>query len=351
MMDVSVLRWVGGLVGVVLLGALLARRRSGRLLGRLEVLGYPLSLAVLAVAVHPGLAGILTTLTGFTGPLARIVSLLVFAVLGLVAWALGLQGRLGETRGRLLSLLRNLAVDRGMERGCAPADIVVVMPALDEADNLPAVLGAAPRMLEGHRVQVVVVDDGSEDGTSEVAAAHGALPVRTPINVGGGHALQVGFAVARRLRARWVVTLDADGQHRWEDFPVVMAPLLAGQAEVVVGSRRLGESVGHERLRSVGLDLFNGLVSFLTGRRITDCSSGYRGFDLGRLLELHLVQDRHHTAELLIEAARRGLRIVEVPITILPRLHGTSKKGTNWRYGFRFARTVLSSWARGGGKR
>jgi hypothetical protein len=346
-MDVSALRLLGGVAGTVVLAGLLARRRSGRLLGRVEVLGFPLGLGVLVVSAYPGAASGLTALTGFTGPLARIVSLLVFAVLGLGAWAFTLAGRLDETRQRLLKLLRNLAVDRGLERPCAPADIVVVMPALDEADNLPAVLDAAPRAIEGHRVQVVVVDDGSEDGTSEVAAAHGALPVRTPINVGGGHALQVGFAVARRLKARWVVTMDADGQHRWEDLPGVMAPLLAGEADVVVGSRRLGESVGHETFRSVGLDLFNALVGFLTGRRITDCSSGYRGFHLARLLTLHLVQDRHHTAELLIEAARKGLGIVEVPITILPRLHGSSKKGTNWRYGFRFARTVLSSWARG----
>jgi len=127
----------------------------------------------------------------------------------------------------------------------------------------------------------------------------------------------------------------------------VMKPLLDGRADVVVGSRRLGQSVGHERFRSLGLDLFNFLVSFLTGRRITDCSSGYRGFELKPLLKLRLVQDRHHTAELLIEAARRGLRIEEVPVTILPRVHGESKKGTNWRYGFRFARTVLSSWGRG----
>jgi hypothetical protein len=345
--DVSVLRWLGGALGSVALLGLLARRRSGRLLARRELLAYPLALGVVVVAAFPGVADVLPQLTGFTGPLARIVSLLVFAVLGLGMWAFSLQGRLGETRERLLRLLRNVAADQVRPSAQPPAQIVVVMPALDEADNLPGVLGAAPADIEGHRVQVVVVDDGSEDGTSEVAAAHGAIPVRTPINVGGGHALQVGFLVARRLGARWVVTMDADGQHRWEDLPVVMAPLLEGRADVVVGSRRLGQSVGHERFRSVGLDLFNFLVSFLTGRRITDCSSGYRGFELQPLLKLRLVQDRHHTAELLIEAARRGLRIEEVPVTILPRVHGESKKGTNWRYGFRFARTVLSSWGRG----
>lgn len=346
-MDVSVLRIVGGLAAALALVALLARRRSGRLLRRRELLAFPAAAALLAVAIRPDLAAVATSVTGLTGPLARIVSLLVLTTLALLAWVVALQARVDETHQRLLRLLRSLAVERADAREVAQADIVIVMPALDEAENLPAVLDAAPQEVAGHRVQVVVVDDGSEDGTSEVAAAHGAIPVRTPINVGGGHALQVGFAMARRLKARWVVTMDADGQHRWDDLPTVLAPLLAGAAEVVVGSRRLGQSVGHETFRSVGLDLFNALVSFLVGRRISDCSSGYRGFDLARLLTLRLVQDRHHTAELLIEASRRGLRIVEVPIVILPRAFGTSKKGTNWRYGFRFARTVLSSWARG----
>jgi glycosyltransferase involved in cell wall biosynthesis len=189
-----------------------------------------------------------------------------------------------------------------------------------------------------------VVDDGSTDGTPDVAEENGALVARSLMNVGGGHALQVGFAAARRLGARWVVTLDADGQHQPAELPLLLAPLLRGEADVVVGSRHLGQSVGHERTRALGLRIFNALLSFLLGRRITDCSSGYRAFDLEKLRTLRLVQDRHHTAELLIEAARNGLRIVEVGIVISPRRSGESKKGTNWRYGVRFARTVAQAW-------
>ena len=170
--------------------------------------------------------------------------------------------------------------------------------------------------------------------------------MRCPINLGGGQALQVGFAAARRLGARVVVTMDADGQHRFEDLPAVVGPVLEGRAQVVVGSRHLGESVGHQRVRAIGLWVFNLVLSLLTGRRITDCSSGFRAFDAASLAGLRLVQDRHHTAELLIEAARARLRILEVPITIVPRLHGETRKGTNWRYGMRFARTVMTSWLR-----
>lgn len=342
----SALRLLGVLLGVVGIGLLLLRRRQGRLLGKLELFAFFGALGVVAIGLAPGLVNGLTTLTGFTGELSRITSLLVFATLGMFGWVLFLQGQLGENRHRFLTFLRNHAAERVEGLAGPPPEVVVVMPALNEAENLQAVLQAAPKEIDGHTLRFVVVDDGSEDDTAAVAIGGGALCVRTPINVGGGHALQVGFRVAQKLGARWVVTMDADGQHRFEDLPTVLAPLFANQADVVIGSRRLGVSVGHEAVRALGLRIFNGVISFLTGRPITDCSSGFRGFDLAKLLRLKLVQDRHHTAELIIEAARQKLRIIEVPIVIQPRLHGESKKGTNWRYGVRFARTVVVSWWR-----
>lgn len=346
-LGLSALRLAGLVAALVGLAVLTARRR-GRLLGRAEVLAWVAFAALGAVAAFPGLAGALTGLTGLTGDLARITSLLVVTVIGLGVLLLEARGEIEETRATFFRYLRNTAVDAALPAGrdLGPVAIAIVMPAFEEAENLPGVLACAPTAIDGHPVRVIVVDDGSGDDTAVVAEAHGAIAVRSPLNAGGGHALQVGFWAAKRLGARWIVTMDADGQHRFEDLPVVMAPLLAGRAEVVVGSRHLGESVGHEAFRALGLRVFNAILSVLLGKRVTDCSSGYRGFDRAALERLRLVQRRHHTAELLIEATRRGLRIVEVPITILPRVFGESKKGTNWLYGFRFARTILASWWR-----
>ncbi len=346
-MQISTLRLIA-VVGAVLGFALLGWRRRGRVLGRRELLAWVALAGVAAIAVFPSLADALPAVTGLTGELSRITSLLVLAVLGLLVWVLSLQTDLEEQRAAFYRYLRIVAVEDALPEGTerAPLDVAIVMPALNEADNLPEVLARAPREVDGRSVRVIVVDDGSSDDTSAVAAGCGAIPVRSPMNAGGGHALQVGFLAARRLGATWVVTMDADGQHRFEDLPGVLAPLFAGTADVVVGSRHLGESVGHEAVRAIGLRVFNTLLSFLAGRRITDCSSGYRGFDRAGIDRLKLVQRRHHTAEMILEASRRGLRLVEVPITILPRVHGESKKGTNLLYGARFAATIASTWWR-----
>jgi len=343
----SGLRWAGLAASLIGFALLMARRRE-RLLGRWELIALVGTLALAAIAVFPTAADLFPYLTGFTGELSRITSLLVFAVLALGLWTLSLQAQLAETRFKFMQYLRITAVDRAIDGGDAPKnpDVALVMPAYNEAENLRLLLEAAPSEVDGLSVAIIVVDDGSRDGTAETASALGAWVVRNPVNAGGGHALHVGFLAAQRIGARFVVTMDADGQHRFEDLPNLLQPLREDGVDVVVGSRRLGQSIRHQAVRALGLRVFNLVISFLVGRRVTDCSSGYRAFSMARFEELNLVQLRHHTAEMIIEAARRGLTIAEVPITILERQHGESKKGANWLYGFRFANTILSSWWR-----
>lgn len=347
-MTVSWLRLTGALIALVGLAALTLRRRG--LLGRGEALTALVLFALLAVAVAPGLADALPGLTGFTGELARVTSLLAFAVLALTAAVLALAGRLTRLRAEVEETGCESLVDRAWSaRPTAmqgPVDLVLVMPAYDEADNLRVILPARPRQLLGLPAHLVVIDDGSRDGTAEVAAAHDAWAIRSPHNRGGGFALKLGFVAARRLGARFVITLDADGQHRFEDLPTVLAPLLAGHADLVIGSRRLGASVDATLVRALGVRVFSALLTFLTRQRISDCASGLRGLRLARLGELRLHQARHHTAELIIEAARRRLTIAEVPITIVPRHTGHSKKGGSVGYALRFAGTIVTSWWR-----
>jgi len=347
-MTLSWLRICGAVIALAGLATLTLRRRG--LLGRAEALAAVVLVLLLAVALAPGLADALPALTGFTGELARVTSLLAFAVLALTVAVLALAGRLARLRAELDEQTCEALIDRAWSTRPAamqgPVELVLVMPAYDEADNLRAILPARPAQILGQAAHLIVVDDGSRDATAEVAAAHGAWAIRSPHNRGGGFALKLGFAAARRLGARFVITLDADGQHRFEDLPTVLAPLLAGDADLVIGSRRLGAAVDPTRVRALGVRVFSALLTFLTRQRITDCASGLRGLRLDRSGALRLVQARHHTAELIIEAARRRLTITEVPITIVPRHTGHSKKGGSLGYALRFAGTIASSWWR-----
>lgn len=307
-------------LGAAVVGLLgLASVRSGRMLGRLEAGAWIVATAAALWAISPILLG-----------LCIVTSALGIGVIGWFGRA-PLAARGGPP----------VAPQAG-----PPPDVLVVLPALNEAENLTLHLPAAPPTVLGQRVELLVVDDGSTDETSAVARSLGARVVRSPVNRGGGHALRAGFTAATELGASYVVTLDADGQHRFEDLPVVLGPLVRGEADLVVGSRRLGRSEGHSAIRSIGVDVFNTLLGALLGRRITDCASGYRALRVSMLPRLALAEDRHHTAELLLLAKRAGLRVVEVPIVIVPRSFGESRKGTTLRYACRFTRSMARSWWR-----
>src|SRR5690606_19905488 len=123
---------------------------------------------------------------------------------------------------------------------------------------------------------VLVVDDGSRDGTDAVARAHGAAVARHVTNRGGGAALRTGYRLMVDAGAELVVTLDADGQHRPEEMERLVGPLLSGEADVAHGSRVLGEADRNQLARELGIVFFNRLVSMITRTKVTDCSNGYR---------------------------------------------------------------------------
>jgi glycosyltransferase involved in cell wall biosynthesis len=223
---------------------------------------------------------------------------------------------------------------------------LVVIPALDEEQSLPGVLMRMPKVAAGVPVRVLVVDDGSHDGTADVARAHGAFVVRHETNVGGGAALRTGFALAAEAGADIVVTMDADGQHLPEELDRMIEPVASGRAGLAVGSRTLGAAEPNTFARELGIAVFNRLISFLTGRRITDCSNGYRAVRTGVLRSLDLRQQQFHTAEFLIQALARGVEVVEVPVTVAQRSHGTTKKPRTLGYGYGFARAIVMTWLR-----
>ena len=167
-----------------------------------------------------------------------------------------------------------------------------------------------------------------------------------PIRRGGGLALRVGYEIALRLNAVVVVSMDADGQHLPEEMELLVKPVLDGEAEMVNGSRLLGEFERESVVRHLGVHFFSGLVTIMTGSRITDVSNGYRATKAEVLKRLRLDQDQFWTSELLIEGMRHRLRIKEVPITIRARAGGKSKKPKNLKYAWHFTKAIVKTWLR-----
>jgi hypothetical protein len=278
----------------------------------------------------------------------RLIALLILS--NMLLWLLVIGQRMNEgVRSRQFDMLvRRLAMERFFEENGRQSlkEITVIIPALNEAENLDHLL---PRMTDsvlGHELGILVVDDGSEDETVEVSKKHGSLVVSNPINRGGGAALRLGYDIADAAGARYIVTMDADGQHRPEEIKRLVSPILNGDMDIVIGSRVMGQREKDSIVRWTGIHVFNAVINVLAGTRITDCSNGFRAFRMDSLKNVLLVQDQFHTAELIIDAARKGMRIGEAPITVLRRHSGKSKKGRDFSYGFNFTKTILKSWLR-----
>ncbi|MGO9162526.1 MAG: glycosyltransferase [Streptosporangiaceae bacterium] len=211
--------------------------------------------------------------------------------------------------------------------------IAVVIPAFNEADKLAPLLPRIPACLSGVPVQVIVVSDGSADGTDAVARDRGAVLVRIPEHRGKGAALRAGLARARELDPSQLVTMDADGQHDPADLERLVRPVMAGECALAVGSRFLsGPSRGPAPLNRylVRKALVAALRAAL-GRTYTDPCCGYRCFSVQALRVIRLQGD-HYQSELeeLFEAAIHGLSVAEVPVRA-DYPPGSSKMGA--RYG------------------
>jgi glycosyltransferase involved in cell wall biosynthesis len=189
----------------------------------------------------------------------------------------------------------------------------VVVAAYNEG---PAV-GEVVMGLKEHDFKVVVVDDGSTDDTSAAARDAGAVVVQHPINLGQGAALQTGIDFALRRGAQFIVTFDADGQHRALDVPVLISALVDTGADIACGSRFLGRAENLSRTRRIMLELATVFTYLTTGLQMTDAHNGLRAMTRHCAMRIRLRQNRMaHASEIINEIARLKLRFIEVPVTI-----------------------------------
>jgi glycosyltransferase involved in cell wall biosynthesis len=202
---------------------------------------------------------------------------------------------------------------------------IAIVPALNEERSIATVI--AEIRAADPDFEVVVIDDGSTDRTAARAAEQGAKVLTLPFNLGIGGAVQTGLKYAREHDFAIAVQVDADGQHDPTQLPQLLAPLVAGEADVVVGSRFLGErNYKAPFVRRVGIRVFAAIVSTVVGQPLTDTSSSFRAY--GRRAIAYFARDYPHgfveSVEATVIASRCGLRLKEVPVVMRQRLMGQS---------------------------
>jgi glycosyltransferase involved in cell wall biosynthesis len=194
-----------------------------------------------------------------------------------------------------------------------PDDPWVIIAAYNEAPVIAKVIAD----VTGAGYRTVVVDDGSSDGTGEIAASGGAIVVTHPINLGQGAALQTGLEFALAQGAGLVVTFDADGQHHVADIARLIAALGESGADFALGSRFLGHSPNLPRARALMLAAATWFTRATTGLGVTDAHNGLRAMTLRGAQRIRLRQNRMaHGSEILHQIAQSRLGYVEVPVTI-----------------------------------
>ena len=211
------------------------------------------------------------------------------------------------------------AVDRP-----ANGPIVLVLPAHDEAPRIAAVVERLPSVVCGRRTRCLVVDDGSTDETAAVARAAGASVVVHPENLGLGAAVRTGLRAAVGLGAAVVAFCDADGEYDPSELERLVAPILAGDAGYVVGSRFAGSIERMRPHRRLGNVALTALTRWLTRLPVTDGQSGYRALSHAAAADAELVHDYNYAQVLTLDLVAKGHGYVEVPITYRFRRSGRS---------------------------
>jgi glycosyltransferase involved in cell wall biosynthesis len=204
---------------------------------------------------------------------------------------------------------------------------IAIVPAYNEERNVGRVLAELRAFDPG--LEVVVVSDGSTDRTAAVAEAAGAHVIRLPFNLGIGGAVQTGFRFAWEEGFELAVRVDGDGQHDPSQLGAVIAPVVAGEADIVVGSR-FASTGGYRSsaARRIGIRILARVVSLIARQRLTDTTSGFQALNR-RAIGLYASDLPHDYPEVegLVMAIRHRVRLCEVPVTMREREHGRSSIG------------------------
>jgi len=195
--------------------------------------------------------------------------------------------------------------------------LVIQIPAWNEEQHLPGALAELPRTVDGFdEVEVQVIDDGSVDRTAAIAAELGALVVHLPVHRGLAVAFAAGLAAALERGADVIVNTDADQQYDPHDIPALVAPILSGAAQMVVGDRQVHTLRHFSVTKRILQKLGSAVVRWLSHTPVVDATSGFRAISRQAALQLHVFTRFTYTLETILQAGEAGLKVVSVPIRV-----------------------------------
>jgi glycosyltransferase involved in cell wall biosynthesis len=199
--------------------------------------------------------------------------------------------------------------------------LIIQIPCLNEAQTLPATLADLPKRLPGvDAIEVLVIDDGSHDGTADVARACGVDHiVRLRRNKGLAAAFQAGIDACLKAGADFIVNTDADNQYAGHEIPTLLSPLLRGEADICIGDRNIA-GLSHMSWRKRTLQrLGSWAVRQVSNTSVPDTTSGFRAYTREAALRMTIVSEFSYTLESIIQAGKKRMAIAHVPITVNPR--------------------------------
>ena len=202
-----------------------------------------------------------------------------------------------------------------------PRQILIIIPAYNEGERIGEVVHQVRQIHPDY--DVAVINDGSKDDTVRAARAEGALVISHPFNLGYGVAIQTGYKFALAKGYDFAIQMDGDGQHDPSFITQLLAPVIAGETDLTLGSRFLGTASYEPSLaRRLGMIFFRRLISFLIGTRITDSTSGFQAFNrkVIRYFTTEVFPCDYPDADMLLTLHRAGFRISEVPV----RMHASA---------------------------
>jgi len=204
--------------------------------------------------------------------------------------------------------------------------LTIIIPVYNEELTIGNVINRLNKVMQkiSLKHEIIVVDDCSEDRSLEISRKHSVQVYSLKKHLGKGYALRAGFAKAK---GDIIVTIDSDGSHRPEELPLLLAPILNDQADLVIGSRFLSSKpVSTKKLNEAGVRLFNFLIKAITRTEVSDSQSGYRVMKSEVLKNMSLKSGEYEIeSEMLVKTAQNGFRVKEVPISFEQRTYGKSR--------------------------